>query len=373
MSKCKTVTLRGRKIKNGKQISLCLDYYPGYRDTVTMKVRTREALAIYIFANPANQRERDYNKRMLEKAEAIRCRRYEAIVNENYGFFDKEKMKGDFLAYFKKTAKDKNSKWEHVYKHFERFVDGKCTFAEIDIDLCHKFLAYLEKASNYRYEGQTLHPNTVAGYWSSFKHLLHIAYRDKKIKENVASFLDKKETIPTIKEHLSQQELCTLAETPCEHPILKAAFLFSCLTGLRKSDIKGLIWENIQPYGDGGMFVTLRMQKTQDLVLNPISDEALELIGKNGEGKAFVGFKDSMAGSPLKKWIKQAGITKKISFHSARHTFASLQVEAGTDIYVVQKLLAHKNVSTTEVYANMADEKKRLSVNKITLKRAAQG
>ena len=89
MSKCKTVTLRKRKIKNGTQYSLCLDYYPGYRDNTTMKVITREALGIYIFAKPANQQERDFNARMMKKAEILRNRRYEAIFNENNGFFDK--------------------------------------------------------------------------------------------------------------------------------------------------------------------------------------------------------------------------------------------------------------------------------------------
>lgn len=72
--------------------------------------------------------------------------------------------------------------------------------------------------------------------------------------------------------------------------MLKTAFLFACLTGLRKSDIRQLTWENIQPYGDGGMYVTLRMQKTKELVNNPISDEALELIGGSGTGKVFEGF-----------------------------------------------------------------------------------
>ena len=124
MSKCKTVTLRKRKIKNGTQYSLCLDYYPGYRDNTTMKVITREALGIYIFAKPANQQERDFNARMMKKAEILRNRRYEAIFNENNGFFDKAKMKGDFLAYFKGLADRKNIKWQHVYKHFERFVNG---------------------------------------------------------------------------------------------------------------------------------------------------------------------------------------------------------------------------------------------------------
>ena len=77
---CKTVTLRTRKIKKGTQLSFYLDYYPGYRDESTMKVQRHESLGIYIFAKPKNQRERDYNERMTEKAEALRCRRYESIV-----------------------------------------------------------------------------------------------------------------------------------------------------------------------------------------------------------------------------------------------------------------------------------------------------
>ena len=101
-----------------------------------------------------------------------------------------------------------------------------------------------------------------------------------------------------------------------------AAFLFACLTGLRKSDIKQLTWENIQPYGEGGMYVTLRMQKTKELVNNPISDEALELIGERGIGPVFVGFADKMTQAPLKNWLKAAGITKKISFHKWRHSIS---------------------------------------------------
>ena len=81
---CKTVTLRTRKIKGGDQLSFYLDYYPGYRDESTMKVMRHESLGIYIYAKPKNQRERDYNDRMREKAEALRCRRYESIVNERY-------------------------------------------------------------------------------------------------------------------------------------------------------------------------------------------------------------------------------------------------------------------------------------------------
>ncbi len=109
---CKTVTLRTRKIKGGEQLSFYLDYYPGYRDESTMKVMRHESLGIYIYAKPKSQREKDYNDRMREKAEALRCRRYESIVNERYDFFDRDKMKGDFLAYFKQKADKKNCKWQ---------------------------------------------------------------------------------------------------------------------------------------------------------------------------------------------------------------------------------------------------------------------
>ena len=125
---CKTVTQRTRKIKKGTQLSFYLDYYPGYRDESTMKVQRHESLGIYIFAKPKNQREKDYNDRMTEKAEALRCRRYESIVNERYDFFDREKEKGNFLAWFKKKADARNTKWQNVYKYFEAFCEGKCTF-----------------------------------------------------------------------------------------------------------------------------------------------------------------------------------------------------------------------------------------------------
>ena len=370
---CKTVTLRTRKIKNGTQLSFYLDYYPGYRDAASMKVLRHESLGIYIFAKPRNQREREYNERMTEKAEALRCRRYESIVNERYDFFDKEKQKGDFLAYFKQKAEARNMKWLNVYKHFETFCSGKCLFGEISVELCNRFKEYLYTAVQTLHKSRRLHTNTIAAYWSTFRAVLHTAYREHKIQENPNGFLEKIDCIPTEKEHLSQPELVRLAGTPCDESELKKAFLFACLTGLRKSDIKALTWNRIQPYGDGGMYISVRMQKTKQIVNNPVSNEALELIGfydcaHEPEAKVFPGFKDGMTGTALRKWLKAAGITKHITFHCARHTFGSLQVEAGTGIYTVQHMLGHKNVETTQIYANMTDSSKRESINRITLK-----
>ena len=96
MHECKTVTLRTRPLK-GRMLSFYLDYYPGYRDKETMKVIRHETLGIYLYADPKNKREQNFNEVMTEKAEAIRCRRFESVVNERYDFFDKYKLKADFL------------------------------------------------------------------------------------------------------------------------------------------------------------------------------------------------------------------------------------------------------------------------------------
>lgn len=197
---CKTVSLRTRKIKDGRMLSYYLDYYPGYRDEITMKVIRHESLGIYIYAKPKNQTELKYNQNLAERTEAIRCRRFESIVNERYDFFDKEKMKGDFLAYFKKLADKKNSKWQHVYMHFRSFTQGKCTFGEINVDLCNRFREYLLTAPQGLHKNRKLHINSAANYWSTFRASIHTAYRDRKIKENPNGFLERIETIPTDKE-----------------------------------------------------------------------------------------------------------------------------------------------------------------------------
>lgn len=60
----------------------------------------------------------------------------------------------------------------------------------------------------------------------------------------------------------------------------------------------------------------------------------------------------------FKLWLQDAGITKNITFHSFRHTFATLQLEMGTDLYTVSKMLGHKSIKTTQIYAKVVDKKK---------------
>lgn len=367
MLECKKVTLRTRPLKNG-MLSYYLDYYPGYRNQETMKTIRHEGLNIYIYANPKNERERNFNATMSEKAEAIRCRRFESIVNDRYDFFDRHKLKADFLEYYRKQLRKHDQKWEFVYHHFYNFVHGKCTFEEIDIDLCNKFREYLLNAKQLRRDGR-ISKNSASGYWSTFRGLLKILYRNRLIKTNINDFLDKIETEDTPKDYLSVEELYKLAETPCKKPILKTAALFSCLTSLRISDILSLQWHEIVDFAAGGKCVHTITQKTKTEDIIPISDEALQLIGYSPEknGLVFKGLKRSWTQHPMKEWIREAGITKNITFHSYRRTYATLQGAAGTDIRTIQSNMAHKSITTTQRYMKVVDSNKREASNRISL------
>ena len=166
------------------------------------------------------------------------------------------------------------------------------------------------------------------------------------------------------KEYLTLDEVKQLAATPCDIPVLKAASLFACLTGLRISDIQNLQWEDFTIAPDQGYCLRIRTQKTQTEATLPISNEAYELCGTPGTGKVFKGLKRSMINYPLKNWIKKAGITKPITFHGFRHSYAVIQISLGTDIYTVSKMLTHKNVTTTQIYADLVNSKKRETANK---------
>ena len=364
---CTNVTLRQRVISNGR-ISLYLDYYPAIRNPYTMKMSRREYLGIYIYARPKNEIERDFNNEMLSKAEAIRCIRVQAIVNEEFGFLDKHKMKADFLAYFREKAKLKYHKWDCVYQHFEKFVNGYCTFGDVTVELCQKFRQYLLNCKQIRHPNISVSRNSAAGYFSTFRALLKIAYQEKMLRENLNDFIDKIEWKEVKKQYLTLAEVKKLAATPCKIPVLKQASLFSCMTGLRISDILQLTWDNIEVGPDNGYYIRICTEKTETEAALPISNEELELCGIPGAGRVFKGLTRAMTNQPLKQWISEAGIKKHITFHCFRHSYAVIQISLGTDIYTVSKMLTHKNVSTTQIYADLVNSKKRETANKISLK-----
>ena len=361
------VTLRKREYASGK-VSLYLDFYPAIRNPRTMQMTRREYLGIYIMKSPRTAADRRVNAAKLKQAEAIRAQREISLINEQYGFLDKGKGMMNVLEYFYSILHGHDKKWRIVYEHFNIFVKGQCSFDELTVDFCNKFRDYLGTTTRIKSDRLKLSQNSAAGYWSTFRAFLAIAFKEGYLKENVNDYLDKIETQETKREYLTQEELQKLADTPCDYPVLKSASLFSCLTGLRLSDILQLEWHHIQDYPSGGKCIRIKTEKTNTEATIPISDQALELCGIPSEGKVFKGLTRQLVNGRLKPWVKSAGIDKYITFHCFRHTYATLLIAGGADIYTVSKMLTHKNVSTTQIYADLVNEKKKQASEIIKIK-----
>lgn len=168
---------------------------------------------------------------------------------------------------------------------------------------------------------------------------------------------------------MTLEELRRLANVPFKYDELRRAALFSALTGLRFSDIAKLTWQEVQHGANQGYYLRFKQQKTKNLETLPISEDAFELLGtrSNLDEKVFKTLKKSQT-MYLPAWTAKAGIDKKITFHCFRHTYATLQLTLGSDLYTVSKMLGHKDIATTQIYARIIDEKKREAANKITLK-----
>lgn len=352
MDICTKVALRQRLLESGK-ITLYFDYYPPIRNPKTNKMQRHEYLGIYLYGNPTNKVQRDFNQAMLEKGELLRCRRQEQVINRQFGFIDHSQQKEDFLAYYEEYAKrQSNTKWRISYKHFHIFTGGKCTFGDITLDLCNKFRDYLLNAKQLKHTKKKLSKNAASGYFSTFRALLKKAYKEKLLTENVNDFLEYIEWDDVVKEFLNQDELIRLAQTPCDSDVLRRASLFSCLTGLRFSDILNLDWKNIQEIAGIGLCVVIKTQKTKTAATLPLCEDAIELIGERKTGKVFPGFKKTLTTKPLRDWIKAANIDKHITFHCFRHTYATLQMAMSSNPYVVSQALTHKNLETTLRYTH---------------------
>jgi len=286
---------------SGNRESIHFYYSPPVRDPETMKMIRRRSIGMYLFQHPKNEIERQYNKEVLLKAEIIRGKQIEFFINKKYNLYNKDKMNSDFLNYFYTIANKKNLNWMSVYQHFEKFVGGKCNFSDITIKLCEDFRSYLLDSNQIKHPSHKIKRNSASEYFMIFRALLKMAYKEKMIRKDISSYLDTISKEETKKEILVPEELVKLIHTPCEIPIIKAASLFSCMTGLRLGDILQLTWNDIEQSSDGGYCIRIKTEKNKTEAILPISNETLELCGERSDGKVFKGFKRSMSHHPLRK------------------------------------------------------------------------
>ena len=314
---------------------------------------------------------RSIRQREFDNA-ALYTDKEEEIIAQN------ERSQCNFIEYFKIVSDKRHKKssksiiinWSRVYELLKIFAGGDTIlFSQIDLKLIENFKYFMLSAPQGGGKSGTVSQNTAATYFSIFKAGLKQAFIDGYLTIDLSAKVKGISEQESRREHLTMEELNALASTPCDNPIIKRAALFSALTGIRHVDLKKMKWKEVVK--DGSHYrVNFTQQKTKGVEYTSISEQAYWLCGEqlDGDRLVFEGLPDpSWISKPLARWINAAGITKHITFHCFRHTYATLQLSNGTDLYTVSKMLGHTNVRTTQIYAKVVDEKKEQAADTIKL------
>lgn len=374
------VKLRQKAISGNRQ-SLYLDFYPAIPHPETGEPTRREFLGLYLFDKAKNPIDKQHNKETLQLAEQIRQKRENHLNKpEIYTGYEleqkriKERGEQNFVAYFKTLADKRKASnhdnWVSAYNYLETFTKGNLKFADLNEKFCNEFKEYLLTTKSNKSSKTTLAQNSAVSYFNKLKATLKQAYKDGYLTTDLNAKIEPIKQAETRRNFLTIEELNSLVKTECNNPLLKRAALFSALTGLRFSDIKNLVWDEIHHSVENGYSIQFTQQKTKGVEVLPISEQAYSLLGERKEptDKVFEGLTYSAyENKHLYQWIGAAGITKDITFHCFRHTFATLQLSKGTDIYTVSKMLGHRELKTTQIYAKIIDQTKREAADKIKL------
>ena len=383
------VTLRQKPISKGRK-SLYLDFHPPIKhpkpfiNKKTKKLVTttrREFLRLSIYDKPKNPLQKQDNKQTLQLAEQIRQKRDNELNKpEVYTAFELEQLKAkekgelSFIAYYEQQMEKRKGKnylvWVSAFHYFKEFTNNYLKFADLNEKFCNDYKDYLLNAKSKRSSKATISQNTAHSYFNKFKATLKQAFKDNLLSFDLNAKIEPIKQADTKRVFLSLDELNQLVKADCPNPILKQASLFSALTGLRFSDIEKLKWSEVIHINQQGYFIQFQQKKTKSNEYLPISEQAYNLLGepKEPQQKVFEGLHYSAhQNSILLKWVINAGIHKHLTFHCFRHTYATLQLQNGTDIYTVSKMLGHKDLKTTQIYAKVVDQSKRNATNKIKL------
>lgn len=369
------ITIEKRPLSDSKK-SLRLTYYYGYTTDSDGKIkhqRKYEKLDLFIYEKPKTPEEKQHNKEALRLAEAIKSKRIVEAQSGKHGFSDNTKVKASFLNFFKKVMDEKQrstsqsnaSTWDGCYKQFIKYhPEQDLSFENLTPEFIDGFKDYLQNVAKTK-SNQPLSKNTASTYFNKVRAVINDAYQKGIITKNPLLQVSGIKAENNKREYLSIEELGSLAKTDCRYPDLKNAFLFSCLAGLRWSDVNKLTWEDVQAF-DGGYRITFNQQKTKVLQYLELSPQAYGLMGDKKTGRIFIGLRYSAyMNTELLRWCMAAGISKHITFHASRHTFAVTQLTMGTDIYTLSKLLGHSELKTTQIYADIIDSQCKIAMYRI--------
>jgi len=368
------IRLRRRLTPSGKE-SLYLDIYIDGK-------RSYEYLKLYLI--PEHSREdKEKNRQTLQLAEAVRSKRVVDLQNKRFGFMKGFATDTNLFDYTEMLIERRYSleslgnwgNWRSYLVHLKIYCPNtSTTLGDVTPEFVQGFKDYLEFKAECQTntkakpgERRKLSQNAKCGYFNKMRCTMNTAFKEGLIPKNPINGISAIKEGDPERVYLTIEEVRKLAATECKYPALKRAYLFSCLTGLRLSDIKKLRWSEIREEG-GFTRIVFRQKKTKEQEYLDISPEASRLLGERKDPETLV-FSDFLYDvymrHELRAWCLRAGIPKSPTFHSGRHTFAVMMLDLDADIYTVQKLLGHAEIKTTEIYAKILDRKKQAAVLKI--------
>ena len=365
------VTLRTKPVSKGRQ-SYYLDIYKDGQ-------RKYEFLKLYLV--PAtNEAAKIQNANTEQAAKAIRNQRELEIIQGKGGLAPVSNSKLlllDWMEEYRKMklatgqSNERALSVDKVMTHLKAYAGEKTKLSAVDSDFCKGFVAYLGNATSGKHtqNPKPLASSTANAYFQLFTSALNEAVRQKKIAANPVLYLSREDKKPIKAEKsnrtfLTIEEVKQLATTDFKNESIKQAFLFACFTGLRISDIRNLTWGNIVER-NGSFFVTITMQKTREPLTIKLNKQAAKWLPKKNATKEVFDLPvyNAIINDNLKRWAKKAGIEKSLCFHMSRHTFATMELTLGADLYVVSKLLGHNDVSVTQIYADIINKKREEAVD----------
>ena len=341
-----------------------------YLDTYVNGVRTYEFLRLYLIPEITPDA-KIINRHILSAANAIKARRIIDIANGRTGVSSNTELGRMRLSQYvkhhiehsRKTHRGKSyvNACSNMYNHLVNYLGKRANtlkMRDIDLELCRGFAEHLRHARTNT--GKRLSGVTAYHYFCSFKSMLAQATTEQAILSNPITHMQRSDMPQrpiVIKPFLHIDEIIRLVHTPCPNQQVKQGFLFSCFTGLRLSDVRHIRWGDIHKTGDDYRY-SIIMQKTQDPITNKLNANALRWLPSpkgHPDQPIFPLPATVTIEKALAQWAQEAHITKHVTFHTARHSYATMALMAGTDLYTISKLLGHRNIKTTTLYATVID------------------
>ena len=350
------VSVREIALKEGG-VSFSIDiYFKGQRQQVKTDIQAGRSEG------------REY-KKARQQAEA-RAAELEAQLKIDPAavFLGKERRGNDFLEYFKKVMNDEKkseSSYRNALKHLRDFNGVKpLPMANICQTWAERFRAYID--------GLSLKETTKQNYLLALKIILKRAAEENLIPDFSRKIKQFGKNDVALK-YLTVEQIKTLEATPCSLPAIKAAFLFSCFSGLRVSDLEALKDGDIQQDGDR-VTIRFKAQKTQRWERLTLGAQALKYLDEAKEqhkdretedSRVFLLPSRAWSVKVVRAWGAAAGIPFNLGFHCGRHSFAVLSLQNGVDLYTLSKLMGHATISATQIYAKVVDETKTAAMDKL--------